>query len=502
MKKKWQIFAREYVVSLFPVISLVDSFRKEMGLISGRGVDVTYKIENHAAEYYNLTDNWRLAHLALVKKIKNNPAILRRFYKQMEKLGRGQIRRVTAVKKLLPGATNRELNNHYQTFLKSNRQVYAYGLLLPLLDYQEETFLSDELTRILKDKHAIRYFGLLTTPLRSTFNKQQELALLKIFQEIWKDKKLTVKFRRAAAAPLAEILKIDHPKIWRRLQRHWSQYNWTTYVYEGPSVDINYFIDVLRDLVRRRVNPSHTLRKFIANSRKLKQQQQAVLHQMKVNDYEKQLVNLARDAVFVKPYRRELQSHSYYLMESVLAEIARRLNLSLRQVRMMLPEEITAGLLKRKVNINLLNERIKLVVYGRRAGRRFCLSGQAARKFITHQVAREIRPKLSQEISGAVAFPGLARGKIKIINMPEEMIKMRSGNILVSAATAPNLMPAIRQAAAIVTDEGGLTCHAAIVSRELKIPCVVGTKIATRALRDGQIVEVDANRGIVKIIKR
>ena len=63
-------------------------------------------------------------------------------------------------------------------------------------------------------------------------------------------------------------------------------------------------------------------------------------------------------------------------------------------------------------------------------------------------------------------------------------------------------MPAIRQASAIVTDEGGLTCHAAIVSREMGIPCVVGTKIATQVLKDGDRVEVDANKGIVRKLFR
>jgi len=63
-------------------------------------------------------------------------------------------------------------------------------------------------------------------------------------------------------------------------------------------------------------------------------------------------------------------------------------------------------------------------------------------------------------------------------------------------------MPAIKKASAIVTNVGGITCHAAIVSRELKIPCIIGTKIATKVLKDGDLVEVDAQKGIVKILKR
>jgi len=67
--------------------------------------------------------------------------------------------------------------------------------------------------------------------------------------------------------------------------------------------------------------------------------------------------------------------------------------------------------------------------------------------------------------------------------------------------TSPDFIIAMRKAAAIVTDEGGMTSHAAIVSRELKIPCIVGTKIATKVLKDGDMIQVDAETGVVKIFQ-
>ena len=73
---------------------------------------------------------------------------------------------------------------------------------------------------------------------------------------------------------------------------------------------------------------------------------------------------------------------------------------------------------------------------------------------------------------------------------------------MVSPMTTPNYLAAMKKAAAFITDEGGITCHAAIVARELKKPCLIGTKIATKVLRDGDLVEVDAGRGVVKILKR
>ena len=67
--------------------------------------------------------------------------------------------------------------------------------------------------------------------------------------------------------------------------------------------------------------------------------------------------------------------------------------------------------------------------------------------------------------------------------------------------TSPDFMVAVKRAAAIVTDEGGITCHAAIISRELKIPCVIATKKATKAFTNGELIEVDANNGVVRKIK-
>jgi phosphohistidine swiveling domain-containing protein len=100
-------------------------------------------------------------------------------------------------------------------------------------------------------------------------------------------------------------------------------------------------------------------------------------------------------------------------------------------------------------------------------------------------------------IKGAGAARGKIKGKVRIILSLHDFKKFRKGDILVTEMTRPDFVPIMKLAKAIVTDEGSLTCHAAIVSRELGIPCIVGTKIATRVLKDGDRVEVDADRGIV-----
>ncbi|MBU2564632.1 hypothetical protein KKA23_03590 [Patescibacteria group bacterium] len=106
-----------------------------------------------------------------------------------------------------------------------------------------------------------------------------------------------------------------------------------------------------------------------------------------------------------------------------------------------------------------------------------------------------------KEIKGIVASKGIVQGRAKVILESKDFYKMNKGDILIIDETDATALPLVLKAKAIVTDTGGQLCHAAIVSRELKIPCVVGTKVATRVLRDGDIVRVDANKGIVKIIE-
>ena len=81
---------------------------------------------------------------------------------------------------------------------------------------------------------------------------------------------------------------------------------------------------------------------------------------------------------------------------------------------------------------------------------------------------------------------------------PKEAEKLTAGDILVTSMTSPDFIEGMRKAAAIATDEGGITSHAAILARELGVPCVVGTKIATKAIKTGDRIEVDGNHGFVR----
>jgi len=100
-------------------------------------------------------------------------------------------------------------------------------------------------------------------------------------------------------------------------------------------------------------------------------------------------------------------------------------------------------------------------------------------------------------LKGLAASPGVASGKVKLYDESESLDVVKKGDILVTKMTSPDMVPAMTRAAAIVTDEGGMTCHAAIVARELGTPCIVGAREATKLLKDGALVTVDGTRGMV-----
>jgi phosphoenolpyruvate synthase/pyruvate phosphate dikinase len=111
------------------------------------------------------------------------------------------------------------------------------------------------------------------------------------------------------------------------------------------------------------------------------------------------------------------------------------------------------------------------------------------------------------ELKGQTAHPGYAKARVNFVretlNGPilEDIQNFQEGSILVTRTTSPDMVPAIQKAGAIVTDQGGMLSHAAIISREFGVPCVIGTKIATKVLQQNDLVEVDAEKGIVKRIK-
>lgn len=163
------------------------------------------------------------------------------------------------------------------------------------------------------------------------------------------------------------------------------------------------------------------------------------------------------------------------------------------------PEEL-AALVRREVSLDALKEiRKRLEGYGLFNGKVYSL--EELQRVLLASNVRLVDDEADGQISevrGITAQPGLAVGPARVVIKKADLQRVQMGDVIVAEMTNPDYVPWMKTAAAFVTDEGGMTCHAGIVARELGKPCVVGTKIATKVFRDGEMLEVDATNGIVR----
>ncbi len=229
------------------------------------------------------------------------------------------------------------------------------------------------------------------------------------------------------------------------------------------------------------------------------------------------IVDLAKKAKTFKPYkindnflnimsqlfswqdeRKANLLKSIHTSQPVLFELAKRVSLSETSIVFMLPDEVDK-IQNIQFQKELKDREILFVDYSKRKGDVMLLINEKAQSFVNN---REDKHKSSTDIKGSIAFKGKAKGKVRICLSLESIKSFKEGEVLVASMTRPEYLNAMQKAVAFVTDEGGITCHAAIVARELKKPCIIGTKIATKVLKDGDFVEVNANLGTVTIIKK
>jgi phosphohistidine swiveling domain-containing protein len=189
------------------------------------------------------------------------------------------------------------------------------------------------------------------------------------------------------------------------------------------------------------------------------------------------------------------------LVKSAAEKIGEKRGFEGDLLRYLTLDELKSFLNEQKISANKLEES-KL----RRKGYFYLSYEDKELVFTDMNIIDEIKDKFfkvkheTNVIQGTSSYPGLVKGSVKIVFEEKDLNKIKKGDILVTPMTSPSYVTVIGKVAAIITDEGGILSHAAIVSREMKKPCVIGTKIATRVLKDGDLVEVDANKGTVKKI--
>lgn len=252
-------------------------------------------------------------------------------------------------------------------------------------------------------------------------------------------------------------------------------------------------------------NPKKTVKEIKKEESEYKKEKKSFKNwRDSLNKEEKQLVNYIQTILVLRDKRKDVMGKGLVINFRVGERFFREIGLNNELIYYCAFEEFLKGK-------NYL-EGIKEEIYNRSKGVLFLHNYDGSIEF-EYDNFEDIKERMEEKyiksqkrdeesISGQVAYKGDIKGRVKIVLRPSEFNKFKKGDILVTSMTRPEFVPLMRKAKAIITDEGGITSHAAIISRELRIPCIIGTKLATKILNDGDEVELDSGIGAIRIVKK
>lgn len=441
---------------------------------------------NHRSDWYILeqdnkrTTNWFLG------KSKEDSLFTKNLMKEWEESENQTLEMIKGIDAVdLSFLNTQELRQLHKKYLEVFVNAFSSSSIIDGFALGSDKVIADKIYNFLKqigkEEGYNKIFSILTAPIHLSFENKAEISLLKIAEkcleiEDWKNNE--------------EIRKL--------LEQHQKNYFWIHNNYVDDIVlDYDFFLKELKQRLQKGTT-KQDLQHLQDHSRKVMEEKQNLIKELNLPEDITSLLIYSED--FTKwqddrKFRTFLNAHySFKLLE----EIGKRFGFSLEDLKMLTPPEIDL-VFEKKIDKEEIERRKKgMMIIWR----------NEEFKVITNALANEMHdefthlemPENLKEIQGLCASVGSVKGKVKVVKSAKEIHKVENGDILVAVMTRPDYVIGMRKAAAIVTDEGGITCHAAIVARELKIPCVIGTKLATRALKDGDLIEVNADKGRVMIL--
>ncbi len=235
------------------------------------------------------------------------------------------------------------------------------------------------------------------------------------------------------------------------------------------------------------------LKKADANVAALHKEKEHIISKLKIDQKDRRIFELLKSAVAWHDKRKEDMMKQFYFLFSAFKGLSAATGLAYDNFLSLTMRELESFL---KTGVPPKKEPQTVFLTYEKGKKSEFFYGEVAEEMLA---AVLLRNENKEELTGMVACRGNGNieGRIRIVTDPRND-EFQDGDILVTSMTRVEFVPLMRRAKAIITDEGGIACHAAIISRELGIPCIIGTKIATKVLRDGDMVEVDAEKGIVK----
>lgn len=297
----------------------------------------------------------------------------------------------------------------------------------------------------------------------------------------------------------------------KRLDQHIKKYSWLKgpVAFEELKFARDEYIERLRFLVSE--DADKKIQTIISARKQNEQAYKEAISRHRIRGSLLKLCEAVRKFIFLRTYTTEVSDHLFFTARQTLfKEAAKRLGIAQADIIMLTPNEIIDGLQGKPTGLPeiVADRRLGFAIVWLDGEITTLLGSQALnlQKNIGNQYRASTRaPTPAEEkttVKGVSAASGKVTGAARVLLSYKDADKVRSGDILVATMTTPDYISAMEKAVAFVTDEGGITCHAAIIAREFGVPCIVGTGNATQVLKDGDLVEVDADKGIVRKLER
>jgi len=482
--------------NLYPWYFSDQCLTKELKELFGKKLSkIISEIANRKLVYYPDIEEFNDIGEYLFKKVKEDKT----FYKNVEKnillTGDELLNLCNSIPSDIVSLSNQELLDFYNNYRDKTRKMRAWGWVPVIIDGVSIHFLSDSLQEGLRsflksinqEERTAKYYSLLTSADKMSEIQTEEIERLQLIKKLQE---------------LNLIDNLESKKALGLIKQHAKKFEWLTYAYIGPKMNEQDVINLIKDSLKNKEPIDKQVKEIHNHYKNVRKQKNELIDKINLSE---ELVYLSEVSSFfmrLKDMRKGIYQKSYVLMDSVIQEIAKRLNLNVEQTKYLIDDEIKQALLDNKDFSEVTNKRIEYCVTVTENGKTKVYTGNRAKEIIKNETAEDKIDTDISELKGSTAYSGKVKGIAKIVLVKQDISKIQKGEILISSATNPDLIIAMKKAAAFVTDTGGITTHAAIVSREMKKPCIVGTKIATKVIQDGDFVEVDAEKGIVKILKR
>lgn len=299
-----------------------------------------------------------------------------------------------------------------------------------------------------------------------------------------------------------ELLKIALGKSRETVEQYQQRWYWISNNYIRAAIlPVAHFEQEINTWRTSHKDLAHELKKIERTPRVSSANKQALFKRFRLSPLLRTLITISEDFSWWQDERKRATYLTIHIGTTLLREIAKRKKYDVEDLKYAVASEVEGIITRQSPAPVVLRERRKSCAYVATADGFWFETGAKATQLRRDMLGDETMQDV-QDIRGLTACLGRAVGPVKIVQSATEIAKVQPGDVLVAVMTRPDYVPAMRKAAAVVTNEGGITSHAAIVSRELGIPCIIGTKIATRVFKDGDLVEVNANHGWVRKINQ